>query len=120
MTEEDRLQIQVAELLDALAPSWGFTWHHCPNQRGFRATVGIIMKLKRMGMKAGSPDCHIVMKGARTFHIELKTKTGTLSKAQRKWREDDSRLNIPYYVCRSVQDVIDVMEREFNRKVEGA
>ena len=120
MTAEDRLQINVAKLLDSLAISWGFMWFHVPNQRSMGTTVGVVMKLLRMGMKKGNPDCHIVRNGSKTFHIELKTETGRLSKAQKEWRERDSRLNIPYYLCRSLDDVIHVLEKEFNRKVEGA
>ena len=119
MTAEDRLQIQVAELLDWLAHSWRFMFYHVPNQRGNKTSVGAIMKLKRMGMKTGCPDIHIDREGGQTFKIELKVGKNKQSKKQVEYERECKRLGIRYHLCYSVDEVIKVMEKEFNKKVSG-
>ena len=112
---EDELQISVAELLDLLAHGWKFMWYHVPG--GGHMSVAMGAKRKRMGAKAGCPDIHIDMEGGRTFKIELKTEKGRMSEAQKEWKRNCKQLGIPYYICRSVDEVIEVMEKEFGKRV---
>ena len=119
MSAEDRLQIQVAELLDWLAHAWRFMWFAVPNQRGNKTSVGAIMKLKRMGMKTGCPDIHIDREGGQTFKIELKVGKNKQSDKQVEYERECKRLGIGYHLCYSVDEVVKVMEKEFNKKVSG-
>jgi len=41
--------------------------------------------------------------------IELKTPQGRLSKAQKDWEDWGQEFGLPYAVCRSLEEVIDVL-----------
>ena len=117
MTAEDRLQIQVAELLDWLAHAWRFMFFHVPNEGKRSVVTGAL--LKRKGMKPGCPDIHIDREGGQTFKIELKVGTNKQSKPQVEYERECKRLGIGYHLCYSVNEVVKVMEGEFNKKVSG-
>lgn len=69
--------------------------YHIPNERKCSAREGA--RLKSMGVKAGVPDlCLPVARGKyHGLYIELKTKTGKLSEAQKWWQGE---LNSQKYV----------------------
>jgi len=116
LTPEERLQIRVARLLDGLAPFWRFQWFHVPNESRVKLSVGLLAKWKRMGVKAGNPDCHIIKEGGKCFQIELKVKNRKQSSKQEDWEDSCKKLGINYYLCRSVDEVAEVMRREFSLK----
>ncbi len=104
---EEKLQIDVAEYLEyALPPPLRF-WH-TPNQRGTRAKFEARI-LKAMGVKPGIGD--ILIGGWRTLiWIELKSKTGRLEPEQKDWRDWCNSVGIPWFLCRSIDDVVEALE----------
>lgn len=134
---EDELQEAVHADLTALQIEGridkAVRWYHAANER---SSPLYAKKLKRMGVLAGVADLTIhwiaqleVVPGpgwvvienvpgiafreptiSRTGFIELKTKRGSLSKAQRQFRDDVTALGLPYEVCRSVADVRQVLK----------
>ena len=99
---EETIHLEVARWLDLKLPkTW--RWFHPPNG-GFRkkATAG---KFKAMGLKPGVADIIILRPDEPDIWIELKAFAGTLSLAQRQWRDWMKAAGRPYFVARSVKDV---------------
>ncbi len=71
---------------------------HIPNQ-GIRS-IRYKMLLSNMGMKAGCPDLILEFKNGKIVYIELKSKKGSLSKAQKIWLNVSQTLNTPYYILK--------------------
>lgn len=101
---EEDLQIATAELLDLGLPQ-GWRWWHTPNQRGTRKFWEQKL-LKALGVKPGVQDVTIVGPNPRLVIIELKSDTGGLSKAQREWRDFYRSIGVPWFLARSLEDVI--------------
>lgn len=104
---EEEIQKQVAQYLDWALPP-GFRWLHIPNQRGTRKQWENAL-LKAMGVKAGAADCLIFTDTGRFIWIELKSNEGSLSKDQRAWRDWCHSIGVPWFLCRSVQDVFEAL-----------
>lgn len=67
--------------------------------------------------KIGSPDLLIFMKDIkkdclRTIGLEVKTATGKQSPEQIGWQERFEKLGGEYYIVRSLDDVINIIEKE--------
>tara|TARA_R110002050_G_scaffold80965_1_gene173115 strand:- start:549 stop:899 length:351 start_codon:yes stop_codon:yes gene_type:complete len=75
---------------------------HVPNQ-GIR-TIKYKMLLASMGMKAGCPDLILEFKNGKIVYIELKNKTGTLSRSQKIWQMFSSILKTPHYILKGEID----------------
>jgi hypothetical protein len=75
---------------------------HVPNQ-GIR-TIKYKMLLASMGMKAGCPDLILEFKNGKIVYIELKTKTGTLSRSQKIWQMFSGILKTPHYILKGEID----------------
>lgn len=79
---------------------------HIPNgeKRG-KAAAG---RLKAMGTREGAADLLILgyMRGPIPSYIwfEVKSEDGTLSKAQKAWKEHCHRVNAPWFLVRSIGD----------------
>lgn len=80
MSESD-LQKAVASYLDDLAERGRLYWFHCPNS--IRTSYSQAKAHKAYGMKAGVPDCVIMLPDGKTLFIELKTKVGALQPSQK-------------------------------------
>ena len=119
MTPETTLQIKIVELLSTLARQNNFIYFSVPNEAALKtaglaripkkAQYAIMMILKKMGLLPGISDLCIVKEGGRFFGMEVKTKTGILSKGQITFWGQCKKLNIPYTVVRSVDDVTRVL-----------
>jgi hypothetical protein len=94
----------VAELLDLGLPQ-GWRWWHTPNQKGTRKPWEQRL-LKALGVKAGVQDVTIVGPDQRLVIIELKSRLGRLSEAQKDWRDFYISAGIPWFIARSIGDVI--------------
>ncbi|MBU6232438.1 VRR-NUC domain-containing protein [Patescibacteria group bacterium] len=79
-------------------------WFHVPNQQGTRSLIEMC-RLKGLGVLPGVSDIVIVTKSVTLF-IEIKSKRGTLSNAQREIQRRCCQMGIPYAICRSLDDVI--------------
>ncbi len=112
---EDRFQEGTAKVLDQLAEMGGLSWFHpSPNtyRRGLPAKLGARLgaKGKRMGVKAGVPDCIIY---SHDVSIELKMPNGATSPAQKEWMKKAATWGWNCHVCKSAQEVIDVLSAMF-------
>lgn len=97
---EQTLQTQVATFLHwALPPDipWSAIGHG-----GGGKLRGMI--LKGMGVQAGWPDLHLIVRG-RPIYIEIKSASGTLSEAQKAVHSAITVAGGVVSVCRSVDDV---------------
>lgn len=111
MNLEDQLQQAVASYLDLRKLSWC----HVPNEGKRNPKLG--NKLKRKGMKAGVPDClifnpHGEYKGTA---IELKIGKNTQTDTQKDWELKLINCGWTYHVCYSLDEVIKIIETNYNR-----
>ena len=111
MTGEDRIQQAIVKFLRLAYPR--FVTFAIPNGGGRSKAQGGI--LKATGVLAGIPDLCVLMPDAKALFIEVKTpKTLTtkkryLSPDQRGIKSRLELLGFPVHVCRSVDDVAEVM-----------
>ena len=105
-TYEHSLQCAVADLL-RLNAAPGVIWTHPPNGEHRSKRTGA--KLKRMGVRAGAPDFIIILPNRVTACLELKAPKGSLSQAQRLWREDCRKIGVPYSVATTLHDAQDIL-----------
>jgi hypothetical protein len=122
---EERLQIEVAKVLDAS----GLCWCHVPN--GGKRNVIVAAKLKRQGVKRGVPDVLIfdgicsykpnskVLQGYSGLAIELKNgKQGRVLPEQKAWHEHLVRNGWRVEVCRSLDEVLRVLRECYPKKIK--
>lgn len=58
----------------------------------------------------GESDLTVFCKGGRTVFLEVKTPTGRQSKAQKHFEKHIKSLGYEYYVVRSVEDALKIVE----------
>ena len=89
---------------------------HVANERKTSPMRGA--KLKKMGVLAGVPDIHILHPNGQHcgLFIELKTPKGRLTQSQKNVIERLESSGYQCAVCRSVDDVIDVVTKYFNKQ----
>ena len=93
--------------LAAYLNSKGYNWFHVPN--GEHRHKAVASRLKSFGVSPGVPDCIII--GQPMIAIELKrTKGGTLSKSQRKWRAILKGNGWVYFLAMGSQAAIEWLE----------
>lgn len=102
---EDAIHAAVRDLLDLVltTDSWWTTIEH-RNAAGKAEGA----RRKKRGVKKGIPDIWIVWNG-QTYVVELKTRTGSLDKAQIEVRADMIAAGAIWALCRSVDDVLDTL-----------
>ena len=112
MTAEDNLQIAVAKYLDLQR----FTWFHCPNEGKRHPVAGKIAKDE--GLKAGVPDCMIFEPHGeyKGLAIELKIGKNNQTDTQKEWQIKLINCGWQYEVCRSLEEVIQLIERTYYEK----
>jgi hypothetical protein len=100
---EQELQKSVVAYLNyALPPA--ILFFHIPNQMGNRgAREGAI--LKSMGVRAGMPDLGFILPTGMVAWCELKAGKGSLTPAQRTFRDLMRARGVPFAECRSIQEV---------------
>ena len=75
---------------------------------GEKLTIGQAVRRKRMGYVSGSPDL-IIFSARGKYHglfVELKTKTGQQSPAQKDWQRMADKAGYCYKVCRSSSEAV--------------
>ena len=115
---EDQIAIAVATMLrvETLQGNLRGTWTCIPHEvgamslgeKGFRSAQARYAKAKAMGLITGSADYVFVWPDGGGW-IELKTKTGSLSPAQRDFREWCMASGSSFAVCRSVDEVREIL-----------
>lgn len=100
-TPESRLQLAIVKAL-TLALGGG--------SRGFVIEQNAVKSRRvKRGPKAGIPDLQVVLTRGRVLWIEIKTPTGELEDSQVDWHMKAIKLSHVVFVCRSVQEAIDVV-----------
>jgi hypothetical protein len=105
---EQELHFAVMDFLKLclLPPAFPF---HIPNGGlRLRSEAG---KLKRMGVQAGMPDIAVVYPFGQILFIELKAPKGILSDAQKAVHATIDATGAEIYVCKSLDDVQQALER---------
>lgn len=103
---EAKIQMQIVEAL-ALVLLPGSIVHASLNEE---ASPVMRMINAAMGARAGFSDLLVVTCGIH-FYLEVKTRTGSQSEDQRAFERDVTGQGHPYYVVRSVDDVLAVLRR---------
>jgi len=106
--EEDALQQQVAAYLDRALPA-PLKWLHIPN--GGRRDPVVAAILKSFGTKPGAADV-LILRPEGFIWIELKALKGVLSEEQKAWRDWCRSIGAPWFLCRSLEDVIEALVSE--------
>jgi len=75
-----------------------------------RAIASIVNRNKSMGQRKGVSDLIVIIKDATLF-IEVKTLVGKMSPEQNTFKEDVESRGHVYYVVRSLDDYIEIIER---------
>lgn len=79
-----------------LAKTYSFRHFHVPNEG--KRSIWLHNKMKRMGLKSGCPDIIIEYPEGKLLYIELKTKKGRLSNAQKLWAVQSETLGTPHFI----------------------
>lgn len=104
---EEEIQVLVAAFLDRALPR-DYRWLHIPNGGARSKREGGLFKA--MGVKAGAADVLILTPVGKFIWIELKTATGRLRPGQEDWRDWCRSIGAPWFLCRSLDDVIEALE----------
>lgn len=104
MRAEEQLQQAVVKYLKVVLLPSGSMFFHIPNQRGTR-TLAEMVALKSLGVIPGVADLGLIVRGGMIIFIELKTAKGRLTSAQKAFKQRCDDFNVPYHVCRSIDEV---------------
>ena len=99
--DEDDLQAQIVELFTLRRANDALCFA-VPN--GGRRDWNTAKTLKRTGLKAGTPDLVFMNVMGFAYFMEVKTSKGSLSKAQREFRDWCKTHNIPWVLVRTVAE----------------
>ena len=113
--KESDLQKQVAKYLDNICRIKGGYWFHVANETGQRAKVGLLVKRKAQGVKAGVPDC-IILKDGNMYYLELKIKGGRVSDNQKNSMENLDNNGASGIVAYNYTDACEYINIIFNVK----
>ena len=122
MSSESDLQAAVVHFLQAYLPP-GSVFHHSPNEGNHKVQYRV--KQKRLGVRAGWPDLEIFVQPTwfregvnwSPIFIELKTKTGRVSPAQKQVQADLAAANCHVEICRSVAAVQQFLDTKISRRL---
>ncbi len=108
---EDNLQKRVATYLDFSEA----IWFHSPN--GGKRNLLEAVKLKKMGVKSGVPDCLILNQrhGFKGLAIELKVGKNQPTINQMAFMEDLARLGYLCWVSWSLDEVVALIDWYFDK-----
>lgn len=67
--------------------------------------------MKGDGAQAGFPDLIVIAPGGKTLFLEVKTKSGKLSEAQKDFANDLQMMGHNYAVVRSIEDARAAFDR---------
>jgi hypothetical protein len=98
---EDDLQRQVCQFLDVALHPYA-TYFAVPN--GGKRHAREAARMKGLGLRAGVPDIVVISNGYAIF-IELKSKRGVMSAAQKEMQRLLEYCACPVLLCRTVADV---------------
>ena len=105
---EHALQTVVADYMTLMVRPELY-WSAIPN--GGKRNLSVAVKLKREGLKRGSPDLYVMLPEGKIAWLELKVKGGSLSLEQRMFRDVCNRLGHHWAVAKSLDDVIAFLQK---------
>ena len=105
---EAQIQISIVRWLQDVMPS--AVVHHSPN--GGVRKAHYVMQLKALGMRPGWPDLELIVPPTEFIHaidaapifLEVKSRTGRLSEAQRACHSELSACGVHVYTVRAIGD----------------
>jgi hypothetical protein len=100
---ENALQAALCEHL-ALSVKPGLHWSSIEN--GGKRHLLTAVRLKKQGVKPGTPDMYFMLPEGRVAWLELKIKGGSLSPPQREFRDTARRLGHHWAVARTLDEAI--------------
>ena len=105
MKERD-LHITVVALLDVYAKP-DLLWHHPAN--GENRNIVTAVRLKKMGVRAGTPDLCLTLPNGRSAFMEFKGSKGRLSPAQIVFRDNCHKIGAPYALVTDPDDAMTIL-----------
>ena len=100
---EHALQVAVVEYMTLMVRPELY-WSAIPN--GGKRNLSVAVKLKREGLKPGSPDLYVMLPDGKIAWLELKVKGGSLSIEQQAFRNVCKRLGHHWVVAKTLDEVI--------------
>lgn len=100
---ESNLHKKIIDHCNAQHPRWKF--YHCRTDR--KSTVEV-----------GAADFVIFLPNGKTIVMEIKNKTGKLSTEQQGWIKEMSMLDHTVFVCRSMDDFLNIVPLAHNHKTK--
>lgn len=113
---EDHIQYQLVQYMDIQYK--GVLFIHVPNEGRGKISFNQMNKIKALGVKAGVSDL-LFFESRHGYHglaIEVKTKTGTVSKAQREFLADLKQRGWLTAVARSFETGRQIIDDYFHCK----
>jgi hypothetical protein len=105
--DESIIQSQIVSAL-SLAGAYLFM---VPNDAAGKVTMAKAGRMKSMGLRAGISDLVLIGPSGTAYFMEVKTATGKLSEAQRKFMDLCTKRGWHYAVVRSVEESLDVCRK---------
>jgi hypothetical protein len=111
---EDEFHEAVARLLDLIFAGKNVVWSHFP-AGGYLLTPAAAARLYRLGLKRGMPDImiwfrHPTNQDPCCIGMELKTRTGKATDAQRKKHAALEEVGVPCMICRTFEEVLTFLD----------
>ena len=103
---EHTFQRQVADYMTAAVRP---ELHWSAIENGGKRNLSVAIKLKRAGLKRGSPDIFVMMPEGRIAWLELKIKGGSLSQEQRGFRDVCRKLGHHWSVAKTLDEVAEYL-----------
>lgn len=103
---EHKIQVALIDYL-AIAGRRDLHWFAIPNQSNRH--IHNAAKMKAEGVRAGSPDLVFMLPDGRVAWLEMKTRKGQLSPAQKAFRDKAKSLNHLWALARSVDEAIPIL-----------
>lgn len=100
---EHKIQVALLDYL-AIAGRRDLYWFAIPNQSNRH--IRNAMKMKSEGVRAGSPDLCFLLPAGRVGWLEMKTRKGALSPAQKDFRDRAISLGHFWAMARSVDEAL--------------
>ena len=119
MIKESHIQIACNDLLNQMANVYCFRHFHVPNEG--KRSMFLHNHMKRMGLKSGCPDLIIEYPKGRIMYVELKTKNGRLTPAQKLWAVQSSVYETPHYIVKGnidecLNELKDIIEKNVPKR----
>ena len=105
---EHALQVAVVEYMTLMVRPELY-WSAIPN--GGKRNISVAVKLKREGVRRGTPDLYVMLPDGKIAWLELKVKGGSLSLEQRAFRDVCNRLGHHWAVAKSLDEVIAFLQK---------